>query len=152
MIIRKALNIKEDCDFVFTLSNDPIVRHNSFNQEIISYESHCKWYKSAIEDDNTLFFLVFESDSFVGQIRFKRNDINSEECVISLSISESFRGKHISEDFIRLGICELQNNWKNIKFIIAEVKDDNIASNKLFSNMEFELVSTVNTYKFNTKL
>ena len=103
-------------------------------------------------DENTLFFLVFESDSFVGQIRFKRNDIYSEECVISLSISESFRGKHISEDFIRLGICELQNNWKNIKFIIAEVKDDNIASNKLFSNMEFELVSTVNTYKFNTKL
>ena len=152
MTIRKAFNSKDDCDFVFTLSNDPIVRRNSFNQEIISYESHCKWYKSTVEDENTLFFLVFESDSFVGQIRFKRNDIYSEECVISLSISESCSGKHISEDFIRLGICELQNNWKNIKFIIAEVKDDNIASNKLFSNMEFELVSTVNTYKFNTKL
>ena len=152
MIIRKANNTKSDCDIIFNLSNDPIVRANSFNQDRIEYTNHKIWFEKTISNANTLFLLVFVDESekeFVGQIRFKRESENDTECIISLSITKSFRGKHISSEFIKLGIDELKQNWSSIKTIIAEVKDENLASNKLFYRENFELISKVNTYKKN---
>lgn len=152
MFIRQVQNASVDCDLIFSLSNDSLVRANSFKQNKIEYEEHCNWFKKTITDKNILFFLIFENDSekdFIGQIRFKRECEKSNECVISLSITEPFRGKHIAKDFIEIGIKELKKNWKTVDTIIAEVKDENTASNKLFIKGGFELISKVNTYKLN---
>ena len=152
MNIVKAQNIQKDCDLVFSLSNDPLVRACSFNTKPIEYESHCKWFEKAVADKNTLFFLVFDDENekqFVGQIRFNRESEQSAECVISLSITKEYRGKHIACDFLQLGIEELKKNWHNIISVVAEVKDENTASNALFQKKGFELKSTINTYKYN---
>lgn len=147
MTIRQAKDTKGDCELVFSLSNDPIVRSASFTTETIEYGNHCKWFNKTIEDKDTLFFLVFEGDDFIGQIRFKREDEHSDECAISLSITGQFRGKHIAGKFIELGIEEMRRNWPVINTIMAEVKDGNTPSNKLFRSEGFELTSRVNMYK-----
>lgn len=150
MTIRQAQDMMFDCDSVFSLSNDPLVRSASFNTEQIKYTDHCNWFKKTLADENTLFFLVFADETeqeFVGQIRFKRESENSTECIISLSITEHFRGKHIAAEVLQLGIDELKKNWQDIKYIVAEVKDENIASNTLFIKQGFSLISKVNTYK-----
>lgn len=152
MILRHVQNTTSDCNLIFSLSNDPLVRANSFNQNKIDYVEHCKWFEKAVADKNTLFFLVFAEKNekdFVGQIRFNRESESSSECVISLSITKQFRGKHIAHDFIKLGIEELKKNWHNVESVVAEVKDENIASNKLFIKEGFELISKVNTYRLN---
>ena len=152
MYIRQAQNTTSDCDLVFSLSNDPLVRANSFNQNKIEYFSHCNWFTKTLADKNTLFFLVFADETetdFIGQIRFKRESETSTECIISLSITEKFRGKHIAGEFIELGIEALKKCWYNVKDIVVEVKDENAASNGLFLKEGFELVSKVNTYKLN---
>lgn len=41
MPIRKAGNTQADCKFVFSLSNDAVVRANSFSQGEIKYSDHC---------------------------------------------------------------------------------------------------------------
>lgn len=148
MTIRQAQDTKNDCDLVFSLSNDPLVRACSFNTKPIKYEQHCKWFENSVTDTNTLFFLVFDDDNFVGQIRFNRESEASIECVISLSITEQFRGKHIACEFLELGIGELKKNWHNIESVVAEVKDENAASNGLFLKEGFELIYKVNTYRF----
>ena len=152
MILRHVQNTISDCNLVFSLSNDPLVRANSFNQNKIEYTAHCKWFEKTVTNKNTLFFLVFtdkcEKD-FVGQIRFNRESEASAECVISLSITESFRGKHIAPDFLELGIEELKKYWYSVDTVVAEVKDENVASNRLFVKEGFKLVSKVNTYKLN---
>lgn len=152
MFIRQVQNTDIDCNLIFSLSNDSLVRANSFNQNKIEYNDHCNWFKKTIADKNVLFFLVFEDEcqeSFIGQIRFKRECEKSNKCVISLSITEQFRGKHIAGEFIELGIEELKKNWHNVESVVAEVKDENAASNKLFIKEGFKLVSKVNTYKLN---
>lgn len=149
MTIRKAENNKYDCNLVFNLSNDPVVRSCSFNTNLIEYENHCKWYEKRLNDINTLFLLVFDEDNFVGQIRFNRESENDYECIISLSITEAYRGKHIASIFLKIGIEELKKNWEKIHTIVAEVKNDNIASNKLFIKENFTLYSSINTYIFN---
>ncbi len=152
MTIRQAQNTTIDYKLVFSLSNDPLVRSNSFNTKPIEYADYCKWVEKTVADKNTLFFLVFADENakdFVGQIRFNRESETSTECVISLSITEQFRGKHIAGEFIELGIEELKKNWHNIETVVAEVKDENVASNAMFLRKGFELVSKVNTYKLN---
>lgn len=153
MDIRKAENTKKDCDLVFSLSNDSLVRANSFSTKPIIYDSHCNWYKRTISDNNTLFFLVCDNNDFVGQIRFSRETDNSDSCLISLSITEHFRGKHISSEFLMLGIKELHRSWIKIHYIIAEVKKENIPSNKLFEKNGFILMNSEehNTYKYQVK-
>lgn len=146
MIVRRVESVEHDCDLVYNLSNDPLVRANSFNTEPILYENHVRWFNKVINDSNILFFLVFEGDDFVGQIRFVRTCEESNECVISLSITPEYRGKHIGRDFMDLGIIEMKKNWKKIEIVKAEVKCENEASNKLFMKDGFDLVSSVNTY------
>lgn len=146
MIIRKVNDTTVDCNLIYNLSSDPLVRANSFNSEPIFYENHVKWFNKVINDSDILFFLVFEGDDFVGQIRFVRTCEESNECVISLSITPEYRGKHIGRDFMDLGISEMEKNWKKIEIVKAEVKCENEASNKLFMKDGFDLVSSVNTY------
>lgn len=113
MILRHVQNTTSDCNLIFSLSNDSLVRANSFNTKPIEYADHCKWFEKAVADKNTLFFLLFADESekdFVGQIRFNRESETSTECVISLSITEQFRGKHIAGEFLELGIGELKKN------------------------------------------
>ena len=149
MTIRQAQDKKQDCDMVFYLSNDPLVRACSFNSNQIEYENHCKWFENTIKDKNTLFFLIFDDDNFVGQMRFNREIENSINCIISLSITKEYRGKHIASDFLQLGIEALVKKWYNIKSITAEVKEENLASNKLFLKNNFELIKqdTYNSYR-----
>lgn len=150
MLIRKAVNTQSDCKLVFNLSNDAVVRENSFNQGEIKYTDHCGWFEKTSGDKDVLFFLVFSDDTeddFIGQIRFKRDSGDSTECVISLSITERFRGKHIAGQFIGLGIEEMRRNWPLINTVIAEVKDGNIPSNKLFQSKGFELTTRINMYE-----
>ena len=150
MKIRLTQNTKHDCDLVFFLSNDLLVRAASFSTKPIAYEAHCKWFKKTVVDTNTLFFLVFADESereFVGQIRFNRESESAEECVISLSITEQFRGRHMAGQFIELGIAQMRKSWYTIRSIVAEVKGVNASSNALFLKEGFELVSSVNTYK-----
>lgn len=146
MIIRKVKDISVDCSLIYNLSNDPLVRINSFNSEPIIYENHVKWFNKVINDSNILLFLVFEDDDFVGQLRFVRTCEESKECVISLSITPEYRGRHIGQDFMDLGITEMKKYWKKIEIVKAEVKCENEASNKLFMKDGFDLVSSVNTY------
>ena len=150
MFIRKAKSCKLDCKLIFSLSNEPLVRANSFNQNKIEYGEHCKWFFKVLSDKNTLFFLIFVDETetdFIGQIRFKRESEISTECIISLSITEKFRGKHIADEFIGLGLESLKKSWDNINSVVAEVKDENIASNRVFLKKGFELISKVNTYR-----
>lgn len=148
MIIRKIFNNRTDCDFVYELSNDSLVRENSFNINRIEYTDHLKWFERTVSDSNTLFFLVFDGNDFVGQIRFNRKSEQSTECVISLSITKDFRGKHIARAFLELGIEEMRKNWHTVDTIVAEVKGENASSNALFLKEGFKLVSSVNTYKY----
>ena len=146
MQIRQVEKTSEDCSLIYNLSNDPLVRANSFNSEPIIYENHVKWFNKVINDSNILFFLVFEDDDFVGQLRFVRTCEESRECVISLSITPEYRGKHIGRDFMDLGINEMRKSWKKIEIVKAEVKCENEASNKFFTKDGFDLVTSENTY------
>lgn len=129
----------EDMKDVFDLSNDELVRVNSFNQEKIEWESHQKWFKNKINNENCIFYIVKEKDKLVAQVRFDKMDINEYD--ISISIAPSFRGKGYGSIILK-SASEKVVIEKNIKKISAYVKNENIASKNIFKKAGYILKET----------
>ena len=79
-----------DVDLLFEWANEPEVRKNSFNSELIDYSVHTKWFNKVLSSDNIEQFILMDDDTAVGQIRI---NINEDEAEISYSIGAEFRGK-----------------------------------------------------------
>ena len=59
---RKAT--ESDIDLYFNWTNDTDTRNNSFNTQVVDYQSHTNWFLKKIVDKNTLM-LVFENENSI---------------------------------------------------------------------------------------
>ena len=127
-----------DIEKVFQLSNDPVVRANSINTEKIKWEEHVSWFENRIKKAEEPFFIVqsFEGE-LIAQVRFDKK----QETIISISITEAFRGKGLASKIIQKSSAESQ-----LKKIIAYVKEDNLVSQKAFLKAGYQLRSKENGY------
>lgn len=141
----------EDMEDIFNLSNDNLVRENSFNQEKILWENHQNWYKNKINDKNCIFYVVKDlNNSIIAQIRFDKNNCEAD---ISISISPEFRGKGYGKKFLKQ-VSEKVIQENNIKKINAYVKIENEASKIIFEKAGYilkEKDSEKLRYEFNAE-
>lgn len=129
----------KDMKSVFDLSNDPIVRRNSINTVSIPWEQHVKWFIAALEDAS-LIFLVVESVSgeFMGQVRFKKDVC---QWVVSISIAAEFRGKGLGSEILLRAM-----KGADVQRVRAYIKQDNMASRKLFERSGFSKSDDVSSH------
>lgn len=127
IVLRRAENT--DIDLLYKWANDPIVRTNSFNTEPIPYENHVKWFNRIMEDPNVLQFVLMDDNLPVGQIRL---NIDGKEAEIGYSIASEFRGRGYGHMILQLIGEEVKANHPEIDKLVAKVKPDNAASNRLF--------------------
>jgi UDP-2,4-diacetamido-2,4,6-trideoxy-beta-L-altropyranose hydrolase len=132
--IRRAQ--EKDCLQLFTLSNDPFVRKNSFSSNEIKFDDHKKWFDSKLKSKDSCIFVAEISNILMGQIRYDKKE---DMALISIAISRAFRGlglgcRMIESTFIPAG-KELSVNK-----IRAMVKDSNPASVHTFINAGFQKV------------
>lgn len=124
-----------DVDLLYTWANDPVVRNNSFNTEPISYDNHVSWFKRIMEDSAVLQYILMDDDTPIGQIRL---NLDGKEAEIGYSIASEFRGKGYGHIILQLVVNEVTTNHPEIDKLVAKVKPDNIASNKLFKSEGYE--------------
>lgn len=121
---------RSDMKKVFALSNNELVRENSFNKNFISWDEHVKWFTNRIENAGFPFYIVENKNGdFIAQVRFDKKE---DDIVISISISEDFRGKGLASDIIKT--CIKKSGFKKV---VAYIKDNNTASIKSFEKAEF---------------
>lgn len=125
--IRKATI--EDMDLIFEWANDEDERRNSFNPEKIPYENHCRWYKNKMDSDDTYIFILMCGDTPIGQCRL---DIEDGEALISYFIGQRYRNCGYGKKLLNLIYEEVKNNIPKITVLRAEVKEENIPSQKVF--------------------
>lgn len=126
----------EDMRAVFDLSNDELVRANSFNQEKINWEDHKNWFKKKMNDRNCVFYLVKNlQNKLISQVRF---DKNNNEADISISISPEFRGKGFGVEILKL-TSDKAIKESNVKKINAYVKNENVPSKISFEKAGYVL-------------
>lgn len=128
----------DDMKKVFELSNDDMVRKNSINQKKIKWEDHIIWFKNRIQRINEPFYIVESLDKeFIAQVRFDKKD----EQIISISISEDFRGKGYASKIIKR--CSEISGKKEI---IAFIKEENTISQKAFIKADYKFIAKENGY------
>jgi len=129
----------EDALDIFNLSNDDIVRKNSFSSEKTEWKHHLKWLKEKLEDKNCVFLIVVDNlNKFYGEIRFDINPKN-KEAIINISLEKSTRGLGLSSLIINKSIGELLR-VKSIRLIKAYIKEENIPSIKAFEKANFRFL------------
>jgi len=120
----------EDCLDLFGWRNDIITRQNSFNTELISFETHKHWFENCLKDSTRDLFILFDKDKGIGTIRFDyKEDKNCAE--INITIAPEARNKRYSSKAIRTLSLYYLDNY-NLNYIFAEIKPQNIISMKSF--------------------
>jgi UDP-2,4-diacetamido-2,4,6-trideoxy-beta-L-altropyranose hydrolase len=126
---------EEDQLLLWQWANDPAVRRNSFNQEMISWEGHTAWFRRKFSSPECRIWIMQIGTLPVGQIRYERLDTNTAQ--ISLSIARGFRGRSLGARLLEASAewaaCELGVCW-----LQGTVKTDNEASRRAFLKAGFE--------------
>jgi len=126
---RQALN--SDCHDLWRWRNHPKVRQWSFRNKRIEFERHKKWFRSKIKDDDTAMYVVEnEKQDKIGQVRFEKDCPTSAR--INVNLNPEFFGRSLGSHIIEMTTEQFETNNPEIREIIAEILDGNIAARKAF--------------------
>lgn len=121
-----------DSELLFHWANELSVRNNSFNPNLILWKEHEKWFNLKMESNQSKIFILKCNSFSVGQIRL---DFNGEAWEIDYSIDVNYRGNGFGIKIINLIFDQLNKGDR----LIAKVKNENIASLKVFNKLGFKL-------------
>ena len=120
-------------------SNDELVRQQSFCQDLIKPDEHGVWFKNKLLDPHAFIFIgEAENGVPLGQVRFSLN-FEKKEALISISIDTFVRGMGVAEKLLTRAIERCSNRIPGILFV-AEVRDANVPSQRLFNKLNFTQV------------
>ena len=128
--LRKAT--EKDKDLLFQWANDSECRKNSLNSELISYESHCKWFASKLNSQFCDMYIYMYQGQETGQIRIDYQGKNGQ---ISYSVAKEFRGQGHGGKILQLIEEEMIGK---IEYLTGIVKRDNIPSQLKFEQNGYE--------------
>ena len=117
---------------LFSMANEPKVRSNSINSDLIELKDHLNWFDATIESTSSIIYIYEAEDIPIGQIRFETKEDGS---YINYSLDVVARGRGLATDLLKKGI-EIYNNTQPDQ-IIAIVKKENIPSLKAFAKLGF---------------
>lgn len=124
-----------DAWLIWKWRNDPAVSAASFSSDSVDWQSHRQWLESKLADRNCFIFIGVVETTPVGIIRF---DVEGTEAEVSVSVVE--RGKGYGTELIRAGCDKIAH--LGVTFV-ANVKSDNIASQRAFAKAGFAPVRMV---------
>lgn len=138
----------DDARQYYELVNDLSVRENSFNKNIIEWDSHLRWFENKLLTEETiLYVLENEAKDFLGQIRFDYESKTNNCWYIDYSVVPEARGKGYGTLIVKLGV-EKVLDVKADATICADVKNENMASLKVFRKLRFVEAKQEDSSKF----
>ena len=144
ILIRKA--VIEDSLTYYNWVNDPIVREQSFNSEIISWIDHEKWFKEKILNSNFHFYIFQNTkDEKIGQIRFQK--IDNTNYLVGVSIAVEHRGKGYGSRILKIGCNAFLTQYPSI-IVNAYIKEGNNSSLSIFEKAGFHFKNKLNYKNF----
>ena len=139
LYLRKAT--ENDVDLLFKWATDEIIRKNLFFPEKILYEDHLVWFDKLLKDSNQIQFVLEQNNedkvNLIGQIHISLEE-NSTQAEIGYSVDSSYRGMGYGKQMLRMAVAELQQDYPNIRRLIAKVEPNNVSSYKAFIDTGFE--------------
>ncbi len=125
---------KDDMDLLFEWANEESVRRNSFSMRTISYEEHQRWFTQILAKTDCKQYIYILEGEAIGQVRLQTDGDTAE---ISYSICSAKRCRGYEKIMLQLLYKQAKEDFPKVKFLIAKVKPDNIASKKVFMDLGY---------------
>jgi L-amino acid N-acyltransferase YncA len=147
MIKTRKARLK-DSKTIFEWRNDELTRTMSHTTDIVDWKRHSAWFASSLENKNRLLLLC-ENKNDSKKMAVVRFDVNSTRALLSINLASDMRGKGLSKQCLSESIESFKNEFPQVTALDAEIKLENIASQRLFKSIGFVNVSDdVNTLYF----
>ena len=134
--IRKAND--DDSRDIFDWRNDELTRQMSHTSDFVDWNGHSGWFAASLTNKNRLI-LMCEEESTNEKVAMVRFDVEGNRALISINLSPKMRGKQKAKGCLSDAISFFQKSYSNVRFIDAEIKSINIASQKSFIGVGFVL-------------
>lgn len=125
---------EEDVEKTFEWATDSQIRKFSFQQQIISWETHQNWFSSKSNNEKCCYFILCSNNSNqkIGSIRI---DFSVQTGMLSYLIDPDFQKQGWGTALLVLG--EKEARIKGIKKLIGEVLPENKASCIIFEKLGY---------------
>lgn len=144
---------KQDFNDILLWRNNLISREMSKETNIIKVQEHEKWFNNIINDNKQIPIICIDLSKSIkiAFVNFKLNNIEKSS-LISININPLHRNKGYSSLCLLQSIDFLKKEFVKCENIIAEIKDINLPSIKLFKKIGFKKKNSSNegvaSYKF----
>ena len=142
--------VQNDSSDIFHWRNDPITRQMSHETEIIDLEQHNNWYSNSLVSKSLILLICENKDSEkISLISFK---ISQSDAIISINLNPTKRGSNLAKPCLVKSIDFFSEHHCEVKRLVAEIKEENIASQKTFSGIGFDKYSLEDNIGFYEKV
>ncbi|MCM1046226.1 MAG: GNAT family N-acetyltransferase [Candidatus Gastranaerophilales bacterium] len=120
-----------DAEIILEWRNDNFTRQHSFSKDVIDPETHLKWFRSKLADENCFMYMLMDDTECVGYLRIDQiRDIGE----ISYMIAPDKRKMGYGKQIIQL-VEKLVNSKMNA--LVGLVEKSNEASKKCFTANDY---------------
>ncbi len=127
----------QDARLFFDWRNDKLVAAQSFNSDPIEFSQHETWFRAKLANPDARLYVFRYRGADAGQVRFDKQGNQAE---ISYSLDAEFRGKGLASALLKNAIERFGKDEPGVHHLIAKVKKDNVASNRVFEKLAFRLL------------
>lgn len=110
--------------------NDPLTRAMSRNSQEVAAASHMAWFERALTNPDLTLLIGEDGGEKVGMVRFD----HGPETEVSININPACRARGYGHALLSQGIAAVGGE------VFAEIKDENLASRRIFERAGFALV------------
>ncbi len=129
---------RSDRKDIWLWRNNTDTRKASFDERRIPFREHERWFNSKIADNNARIYIAEKGVKKIGVIRF---EFGNKRINVSVNLNPVFFGKGFGPGIIKLGSNKFMSEINKAKQIIAEIKKDNLISQKAFARAGYKYVS-----------
>ena len=130
---------KSDSKDIFEWRNDELTRRMSHTSFIVEGEKHDKWYATSLASESCVLLIC--KGKYGKKIAVVRFEIAEYDALISINLNPSQRGKGLAKISLIKSIDYFLEHFSKIKRLVAEIKEENIVSQKTFIEVGFEKYS-----------
>lgn len=121
--------IRADEAMIYRWANDPVTRANSFVPVSFSFEQHQRWFRSRLEDPETVLFIGENGSGALGEVRFDRGEAEAE-AEVSITVAPNHRGG-VGRIILAAAIEAFDQAFPG-SALLARTKPSNVASQRIF--------------------
>lgn len=126
----------EDLNLVYEWRNYPEIVALSASGSKVTWEEHVAWFSNLLANPDKLLLIIEDDGRPIGQVRFDK--VECDALIMGIYLVPSMVGQGRGKSLIKSACAYAKTKWPNLCFIKAEIRKENIRSQRAFAKAGFK--------------